>query len=65
MLTSNGFGTGLCTLCCQETEVLQATFKDGLSGRFCRKHFWEMVKVRGENGKATDAPETGTSGRKA
>ena len=46
MLTITSFGEGKCVWCCQVTEGAQAKFQDGLSGFFCKKHFWQALQVR-------------------
>lgn len=39
--------SGQCIWCCQKTnDAIDASFKDGLKGMFCRKHFWEALKSR-------------------
>ena len=48
MLTVISYGEGKCVWCCQQTEGVQATFKDGLSGFLCKKDFWSALKSRSE-----------------
>ena len=49
MLTILHYGQGRCTWCLNDTDDgVQAKFKDGLEGFFCRKHFWHAVKARAE-----------------
>ena len=48
MLTITNYGEGKCTWCLSHGEGVQATFKDGLTGFLCRKHFWEALKARSE-----------------
>ena len=52
MLTITNYGEGKCTWCLAHGEGVQTTFKDGLTGFLCRKHFWEALKARSEQ---TDA----------
>lgn len=46
MLTIVSCGEGKCVWCMTVGEGVQAQFKDGLSGFFCRKHLWEALKAR-------------------
>ena len=48
MLTITNYGEGKCTWCLAHGEGVQTTFKDGLTGFLCRKHFWEALKARSE-----------------
>lgn len=48
MLTISNYGEDKCTWCLAHGEGVQATFKDGLTGFLCRKHFWEALKARAE-----------------
>lgn len=51
MLTITSIEKGKCAFCQEDTEVVHAEFKDGLKGKFCRRHVWEALKARGMNGK--------------
>ena len=42
---------------------MQATFKDGLQGFFCRKDFWQAMKARAELEEPSDAQSI--AGRKS
>ena len=60
MVTINNYGDGTCVWCLTHGEGVQATFKDGLAGFLCRKHFWEALKARAEQSderRATTANE--------
>jgi hypothetical protein len=46
MLTITGITHGKCTWCLERTEVVNAQFRDGLTGTFCKKHLWQALKVR-------------------
>jgi hypothetical protein len=48
MLTITGIASGKCTWCLERTEVVNAQFRDGLAGTFCKKHLWQALKVRCE-----------------
>ena len=49
LVTINSLTSGTCIWCCQKTDdAVDATFKDGLKGTLCRKHFWEAMKARSE-----------------
>lgn len=48
MLTIISYGEGKCVWCCQTSEGVETTFKDGLSGFLCKKDFWAAVKARAE-----------------
>jgi hypothetical protein len=48
MVTITKVDTGKCIWCLENAEGVQAQFKDGLSGFFCKKHFWQAMQVRGE-----------------
>jgi hypothetical protein len=40
-----------CCWCCQKKDdAVEAQFKDGLKGAFCKKHFWEAFSARAEQG---------------
>jgi len=60
MLTIVRFGQGKCVWCCQETEGVQTTFKDGLSGFLCKKDFWAAVKARSEAKEPTEGTKKET-----
>lgn len=49
MLTIVSYGEGKCVWCCTHGEGVQATFSDGLSGFFCRRHVWDALKARAES----------------
>jgi hypothetical protein len=49
------YGEGKCVWCCQTTEGVEATFKDGLKGFLCKKDFWAAVKARSELKESNDA----------
>ena len=55
MLTIISYGEGKCVWCCQITEGVQTTFKDGLSGFLCKKDLWAAVKARSEKNEPTNA----------
>lgn len=55
MLTISMYGEGKCCWCCQQTEGVQAAFKDGLNGFLCRKHLWEAIKSRSAPPKPEEA----------
>lgn len=41
--------SGTCVWCrLQSDDGVQAQFKDGLSGYFCKKDFWAALKARAE-----------------
>jgi hypothetical protein len=46
MLTITAISEGTCTWCREQTEVVTAQFRDGLTGTFCKKHLWQALKVR-------------------
>lgn len=47
--TINRITSGQCVWCCQKTnDAVDASFRDGLEGTLCRKHFWEALKSRSE-----------------
>lgn len=47
LVAINNHGAGVCAWCCQKTDdSVEADFKDGLSGTFCKKHFWEALRKR-------------------
>lgn len=49
LVTINNLTAGTCIWCCQNAnDAVDASFKDGLKGTFCRKHFWEALKSRSE-----------------
>ena len=54
-------GTGKCVWCRTDGEGVQAAFKDGLQGFFCRKDFWQALKARTETEESSDAQ--GVAGR--
>lgn len=56
-------GTGKCAWCRTDGEGVQATFKDGLQGFFCRKDFWQAMKARAELEEPSDAQSI--AGRKS
>lgn len=53
---------GKCLWCQKEADGVQAKFQDGLTGFFCRKHFWEAIEARSEKEEG-DAPASGSSGK--
>ena len=57
MLTISKFGEGKCGWCMSHGEGVQAKFQDGLAGFFCKRHFWEALKARGEQ--PAKAPKEG------
>jgi hypothetical protein len=61
MLTIEGYGTGTCIWCRQESEGVQAEFRDGLTGFLCRKHFWQALRIRSDSSasRATGRPGSG------
>ena len=49
LVTINSLTSGTCIWCCQKSDdAVDASFKDGLKGTFCRKHFWEALKSRSD-----------------
>ncbi|HZZ28995.1 MAG TPA: hypothetical protein VFE46_13420 [Pirellulales bacterium] len=58
MLTITGITQGKCTWCLEQTEVVTAQFRDGLTGNFCKKHLWQAIKVRSESGQAATTPKS-------
>jgi len=49
LVTINKLTSGTCIWCCHKTnDAVDASFKDGLKGTLCRKHFWEALKSRSE-----------------
>jgi len=46
LVTIARYGEGKCVWCQTQSEGVQAAFKDGLSGFFCRKHLWDALKAR-------------------
>ena len=45
----NNLVSGTCVLCCKKAnDTVDANFKDGLKGTFCKKHFWEAVESRAQ-----------------
>lgn len=48
MVTIESTGKGKCLWCRKDTEVVAASFKDGLRGKFCWSDFRKAVKVRNE-----------------
>ena len=55
MGTIVSYGEGKCIWCCQNTEGVDATFKDGLRGFLCKKDFWAAVKARSDIKETSDA----------
>mgnify|MGYP001252696570 FL=1 len=49
LVTINNLVSGTCAWCCQKSDdAVDATFKDGLKGVFCKKHFWDATKARAD-----------------
>lgn len=47
LVTIQNVTTGTCAWCRQQSDDgVQAQFKDGLSGFFCKKDFWAALKAR-------------------
>ena len=47
LVTIHNLTTGTCAWCRQQTDDgVQAQFKDGLTGFFCKKDFWAALKAR-------------------
>ena len=65
LVTIASCGDGKCVWCQTTGEGVQATFKDGLAGFFCRKHLWEALKARADTTANSGAVETAAAGRKA
>jgi len=55
MLTIQSYGVGKCVWCCQTKEGVHATFKDGLTGFFCKKDVWAAIEARAEKKDQSDA----------
>ena len=59
LVTINSLTSGTCIWCCQKTDdAVDATFKDGLKGTLCRKHFWDGLKARAEQPREESHPAT-------
>lgn len=59
LVTINSLTSGTCIWCCQKTDdAVDATFKDGLKGTLCRKHFWDALKARAEQPREESRPAT-------
>ncbi len=50
MVTIRRYGQGDCMWCTQSGDGVEAEFKQGFTGFFCKRCFWTAVKVR--HGKA-------------
>lgn len=48
LVTIASCGNGKCVWCQTNGEGVQAAFKDGLTGFFCRKDFWAALKARSD-----------------
>ena len=49
LATINVMTAAPCALCCQKTDdAVEAVFKDGFRGTFCRRHFWDARKARSD-----------------
>ena len=55
LVTIASCGDGKCVWCQATGEGVQASFKDGLAGFFCRRHLWEALKARSEKEETSDA----------
>lgn len=45
----NSLTSGTCIWCCQKSDdAVDASFRDGLKGTLCRKHFWDALKARSD-----------------
>ena len=64
LVTIANCGEGKCVWCQTTGEGVQAAFKDGLAGFFCRKHMWEALKARSDN-KETNHASSEAGGRTA
>lgn len=64
LVTINNLVSGACVWCCQKTDdSVEASFKDGLKGTFCRKHFWDAVKARADQAQPSrGVPESTVKG---
>lgn len=60
LLTIARYGEGKCVWCQTQSEGVQAAFKDGLSGFFCRKHLWDALRAR-EGTEESDASRAPSS----
>ena len=49
IVTINNLASGTCIWCCQKSDdAVDVTFRDGLKGTLCRKHFWDALRSRAE-----------------
>ncbi|MCC7421044.1 MAG: hypothetical protein IT428_12245 [Planctomycetaceae bacterium] len=49
LVTIHNHAAGTCAWCrCRSDDGVQAQFKDGLSGFFCKKDFWAALKARAD-----------------
>ena len=61
LVTINNLTTGTCIWCCQKSDdAVDASFRDGLKGTLCRKHFWDALKARAEQ--PSEVPRTAAKG---
>lgn len=63
MVTISEVRTDQCDWCCKTDEGVRAKFKEGLSGFFCRKCFWQAAKARAtpEETNAESSPGRGAA----
>lgn len=64
LVTINNLTSGTCIWCCQKTDdAVDATFRDGLKGTLCRKHFWDALNARAEQ--LSEEPRPATKGNQS
>lgn len=63
LVTIHNLTSGTCAWCCQKCDdAVEAAFKDGLKGTFCKKHFWDATKARADQQQSAPKPESATKG---
>jgi hypothetical protein len=54
LVTINNLTSDACIWCCKKKgDAVEAQFRDGLKGAFCRKHFWEALSARADQAAST------------